>query len=316
MESVLLFCAVIVNLAGVMFESGRFESEYYHTQRDFIATVVLLVIFVSILYFFTVLVSEVYITVFKPKRKRNTKGKKTHKGGKGNTSHISQLTQKPTESHIWRCVFSGTAAASSIMVPDGHGGFEMREMGAPRLTMAGMGGDDDSAGGMNPIFQLAQRKVRLWCSAQTTPSPAFGFLSSLTLTDVWHQQADENVDDTIASEQPPNARQWGVLRTEITKLRANLATAVQELADAKAHNARIAAATAAESALLSSRPGARRSQFAPQRSMKAQVGSGRRGRSRRTRGGGARAWAGGASRKGAGVGASSSAAPPPPPPSE
>ncbi len=31
-ESVLLFCAVLVNLAGVMFESGRFSDGLYSDQ--------------------------------------------------------------------------------------------------------------------------------------------------------------------------------------------------------------------------------------------------------------------------------------------
>ncbi len=33
-ESVLLFCAVVINLSGVMFESGQFDSGLYNSQRD------------------------------------------------------------------------------------------------------------------------------------------------------------------------------------------------------------------------------------------------------------------------------------------
>ena len=33
-EQTLLACAVLVNLAGVMFESNRLQEEYFSTQRD------------------------------------------------------------------------------------------------------------------------------------------------------------------------------------------------------------------------------------------------------------------------------------------
>jgi hypothetical protein len=59
-ESVLLFSAVLVNLAGVMFESGRFDSGLYEKQKQFLTWAVVLVITVSVIYFGIVLVSEVY----------------------------------------------------------------------------------------------------------------------------------------------------------------------------------------------------------------------------------------------------------------
>jgi hypothetical protein len=48
LESVLLFCAVLVNLAGVMFESGRFEIALYNGQRDFLTWAVVLIIILSV----------------------------------------------------------------------------------------------------------------------------------------------------------------------------------------------------------------------------------------------------------------------------
>ena len=47
-----------------MFESNRFQSEYYQQQRDIVTIFVLLVIFFSILYFCVVFVSEVYTTMY------------------------------------------------------------------------------------------------------------------------------------------------------------------------------------------------------------------------------------------------------------
>jgi hypothetical protein len=58
-ESVLLFCAVLVNLAGVMFESGRFDTGLYNDQYDFLSWVVVFIIVVSVGYFIVVLTSEV-----------------------------------------------------------------------------------------------------------------------------------------------------------------------------------------------------------------------------------------------------------------
>lgn len=62
-ESMLLACAVVVNLAGVMFESGRFESEYYQEQRDAVTFLVMIVIIASIIYWCVVFISEVAATL-------------------------------------------------------------------------------------------------------------------------------------------------------------------------------------------------------------------------------------------------------------
>ena len=59
-----------------MFESGRFESEYYHAQRDFIATVVIIVIAVSIMYFVVVFVSELYTSLAPRKVANRRRGRK------------------------------------------------------------------------------------------------------------------------------------------------------------------------------------------------------------------------------------------------
>jgi hypothetical protein len=60
-ESVLLFCAVLVNLAGVMFESGQLDQNGFEAQKAFITWVVVIIIVLSILYFFVVLFSEIYL---------------------------------------------------------------------------------------------------------------------------------------------------------------------------------------------------------------------------------------------------------------
>ena len=61
-EQTLLACAVLVNLAGVMFESNRLQSDHFSTQRDAVTIGVLCVIVFSIIYFGVVFVSEVVTT--------------------------------------------------------------------------------------------------------------------------------------------------------------------------------------------------------------------------------------------------------------
>jgi len=62
-EAVLLFCAALVCLCGVMFESGQFESDYYQEQRDTVTGLVLFVIFFSVVYFMVVFISEMRATL-------------------------------------------------------------------------------------------------------------------------------------------------------------------------------------------------------------------------------------------------------------
>jgi len=75
-ESVLLFCAVLVNLAGVMFESGRFDTGLYDAQKDFLTWVVVVIIVVSVVYFIVVLLSEVYMMLSTGKAKPKNKADK------------------------------------------------------------------------------------------------------------------------------------------------------------------------------------------------------------------------------------------------
>jgi len=75
-EAVLLACAVLVNLAGVMFESGRFDTDYYSTQQDAITMVTMFIIGSSLVYFATVFLSEIYTTVKKPAAKESKDGDK------------------------------------------------------------------------------------------------------------------------------------------------------------------------------------------------------------------------------------------------
>ncbi|MDR3566240.1 MAG: hypothetical protein P4N59_33055, partial [Negativicutes bacterium] len=60
-ESTLLFCAVLITLAGVMFQSGQLDTQGFEAEKSFVSYVVVLVIVLSVLYFVTVLSSEIYL---------------------------------------------------------------------------------------------------------------------------------------------------------------------------------------------------------------------------------------------------------------
>jgi len=83
-EAVLLFCAVLVCLSGIMFESGRFDSDFYAVQRDIITYCVFIVIIFSLLYFCAVFFSEI-MTTFSPStmRKLQRKGSTSKRGDGG-----------------------------------------------------------------------------------------------------------------------------------------------------------------------------------------------------------------------------------------
>ena len=92
-ESVLLFCAVLVNLAGVMFESNRFETDYFQVQKDIITVVVLIIIFFSIIYFAVVLVTEVYLMIKENnERKAIAKGKKPRLAKSSSRKRIKEVS--------------------------------------------------------------------------------------------------------------------------------------------------------------------------------------------------------------------------------
>jgi hypothetical protein len=68
-EAILLFCAVLVTLAGIMFETGQLDSEFYEQQRDVLASAVLIVMIGSILYFAAVLCVEVRVMFMEAKER-------------------------------------------------------------------------------------------------------------------------------------------------------------------------------------------------------------------------------------------------------
>jgi len=62
-ETLLLSCAILVTLGGIMLESGRLDQEGAEGQRDALTILLMMVIMASIVYYFTVLFTEVYILV-------------------------------------------------------------------------------------------------------------------------------------------------------------------------------------------------------------------------------------------------------------
>lgn len=58
-EAVLLFSAIMVVLAGIMFESGRLDSEFYQSQRDTLTILVILIVVSTLVYFATVIILDI-----------------------------------------------------------------------------------------------------------------------------------------------------------------------------------------------------------------------------------------------------------------
>lgn len=91
-ESALLFSAVLVTLSGIMFESGQFSTR---GQRDSLATLVIILIFASIVYWGAVFMHEI-CTLWNAATKAK-KSKTTPKGGnvadrKGSGTGLSAAT--------------------------------------------------------------------------------------------------------------------------------------------------------------------------------------------------------------------------------
>merc|ERR1711871_146068 len=88
-EAVLLAAAVLISLAGVMFESDRFaERDDVNWQRDLITVCIFLIIFITNGYYFLVFISEVMQTT--PKWVRNfCMGRKRLKAKKKDSSAVN-----------------------------------------------------------------------------------------------------------------------------------------------------------------------------------------------------------------------------------
>lgn len=92
-ESVLLACSVLINLAGIMFESGRLDTKSQRVQREFLTYSVLLIIASSFVYSSFVFVSEIVTTFYpegickKPKKVKPT-ARRPIKGADASVSEV------------------------------------------------------------------------------------------------------------------------------------------------------------------------------------------------------------------------------------
>lgn len=137
MEATLLFSAVLIALGGVMFESGRFDSEYYDVQRQVIMYCVFFVIAVSIGYFFVVAISEV-LTTFSPGTVRAMRQRLAGRGQK-----VAQRLED-------------TEGADDDEGPE-------VEMSSAKQRASS---DADTSFGMNPMFMGDKKTVAVGASAR------------------------------------------------------------------------------------------------------------------------------------------------------
>jgi len=82
-ETVLLFCSIIVTLGGIMFESGHLDSSTYQSTRDGVTVILMIVILTSIVYYFIVLFTELHMMMTAEQRRKRLEQQKTLRGGKG-----------------------------------------------------------------------------------------------------------------------------------------------------------------------------------------------------------------------------------------
>ena len=163
-EAVLLACAVLINLAGIMFESGRFDSEYYSTQRDFITVCVMIIVFFSLVYvpvawtlvlacgadamcvcvwlcvpaisyFATVLLSEMYSTFCSKPKVETAKERRTRRastmGGEMDLVSMANPMQAANKGSVCTCPAWSACACASVCC---HQPSPPRVCGCPALS--------------------------------------------------------------------------------------------------------------------------------------------------------------------------------------
>jgi hypothetical protein len=81
-ETVLLFCAAVVTLGGIMFESGQLDTATYAKSRDSVTIALMILIILSIIYYFTVLFTELHMMVTEDARRKRLEQQKAVRSGK------------------------------------------------------------------------------------------------------------------------------------------------------------------------------------------------------------------------------------------
>eukprot|EP01029_Cantina_marsupialis_P014774 TRINITY_DN323_c0_g5_i1.p1 TRINITY_DN323_c0_g5~~TRINITY_DN323_c0_g5_i1.p1 ORF type:complete len:220 (+),score=45.12 TRINITY_DN323_c0_g5_i1:86-661(+) len=91
---VLLGCSVFINLAGIMFESGRFDSgtSYYDAQRSLLTWITIFVIVFSLIYLALVLGSEIMETMNAGKEQKE---KKTSNESPAKNNYTKEVNMTP-----------------------------------------------------------------------------------------------------------------------------------------------------------------------------------------------------------------------------
>jgi hypothetical protein len=73
---------VVVTLGGIMFESGQLDSASYAKSRDAVTTALMIVIILSIIYYFTVLFTELHMMITEDARRKRLEQQKAVRSGK------------------------------------------------------------------------------------------------------------------------------------------------------------------------------------------------------------------------------------------
>lgn len=106
-ETVLLFCSIIVTLGGIMFESGQFDSATYQETRDAVTVILMIVIVLSIIYFFVVLLVEARMIMTEDVRKKRLAQQKSLRSAKSATASDLDLSDLQMEHSLFMASSGG-----------------------------------------------------------------------------------------------------------------------------------------------------------------------------------------------------------------
>jgi len=211
-ESVMLFSAVIVCLMGILYDSGR-VSTAYASSRDAVTGVVIATIAITIVYFVTVVVTEIVILYNESATRRAIASGKMASAEKAARKSQRNLIGKDGK---------GGGAASGASGAEGEINVGRVDATMNPMFMSGGGG-----GGMRLSPHGMNRTCN--CAAQKTDGNADAASSRGT------QQA------ILGMREPPSADTWPVVRDTFAQLFEQLEATQAALAEAKLVASRVTA---------------------------------------------------------------------------
>ena len=236
-EAVLLFCAVLVTLSGIMFSTGQLDSSFYQVHRDFLAVAVVLVLTASIVYFVSVVVAEVRLLWGEAAElARDGQSRRTHKhslaaAGK-NTSALSKTQSTRRSSFSFGSPKLPAAFNKAAPSP------ATRNSRSRRQSIADMSGVELTSffsGSTNPVASESPFVSVGPVVSETNPMFAMAAKAGRTAPEGGDQSMEAHTalaGSIMSMQEPPQPEQWAkiqVLYGDMVKMVGGLQAQVQEL---------------------------------------------------------------------------------------